>query len=179
MIVTLLKVGSISKDILGKIQNKLEEVYPHIKVEISPYTMKVPEEAYNPHRNQYYAPLILEKIKSEFLTSNTLVLAVTDVDLYDNALNFIFGEAAPLIKTAIISLTRLRPEFYEMSHNEKLFVERAIKEAAHELGHLFGLPHCPNPECVMHFSNHIFMTDKKSIYPCNKCRSILIKRLKN
>jgi archaemetzincin len=35
------------------------------------------------------------------------------------------------------------------------FGQRLVKEAVHELGHAFGLNHCENIECVMHFSNSL------------------------
>jgi len=34
-------------------------------------------------------------------------------------------------------------------------MQRVIKEAVHELGHAFGLTHCENSKCVMHFSNSL------------------------
>jgi archaemetzincin len=41
----------------------------------------------------------------------------------------------------------------------------------HELGHVFGLEHCPDPECVMHFSNSLLDTDRKSTSFCSQCRA--------
>jgi archaemetzincin len=37
-------------------------------------------------------------------------------------------------RAALISLFRLKPEFYGEPANEELFLERAVKEAVHELG---------------------------------------------
>ncbi|MFQ6039016.1 MAG: archemetzincin, partial [Candidatus Aminicenantales bacterium] len=71
---------------------------------------------------------------------------------------------------------RLRQEFYRLPEDRTLFLARCVKEAVHELGHAFGLRHCPNPRCVMHFSNSLLDTDKKTASFCQRCSRIL-KRL--
>ncbi len=96
-----------------------------------------------------------------------------DVDLFVPGLNFIFGLAAG--NTAVISLARLKPEYYGEMKNVFLFRERALKEAMHELGHTFGLHHCPDIRCIMHFSNRLEDTDIKGPGFCRNC-SIKIRR---
>jgi len=69
--------------------------------------------------------------------------------------NFIFDEAEIAEKRALISLKRLRQEFYGLPQDENLFRKRAPKEAVHELGHTYGLGHC---------------TDLKGWNFCHNCR---------
>jgi archaemetzincin len=41
----------------------------------------------------------------------------------------------------------------------------------HELGHTYGLRHCRDPRCVMHFSNSLHDTDVKGAGFCPRCRA--------
>jgi archaemetzincin len=68
---------------------------------------------------------------------------------------------------AIISLHRLRTGG-DAGHDEVLYA-RALKEAVHEVGHTFGLGHCHDSACVMHFSNTLADTDRKGAHPCAVC----------
>jgi archaemetzincin len=101
------------------------------------------------------------------------------VDLYVSQLNFVFGEAAVDGRISIISLYRLRPEYYGTPQNGELLTERAVKEAIHELGHTFGLHHCPDPRCVMCFSNSIADTDRKSAGFRGECAEQLRSKLQS
>ncbi len=120
--------------------------------------------AYNPVRQQYDSYLVLKSITEADKKGYDYRLAVVDVDLYATGMNFIFGLAHPLWRSAIVSIKRL--------YGEKL-IERLHKEVIHEMGHLLGLAHCADAECVMHFSNTIDDTDVKHCQFCDDCRSRL------
>jgi len=127
--------------------------------------LPVPESAFNVERSQYQSSLFLDIIKG---LEGDKVLGVTNVDLYTPHLNFIFGQAEVNGKAAVISLFRLK-----FDADEKKFKDRMVKEAVHELGHTFGLDHCPNPKCVMHFSNCLADTDFKGKRYCEECKKLL------
>jgi archaemetzincin len=129
--------------------------------------------AYNPERKQYLSSELLGSLKKSTEEEARLV-GITEVDLYVPRLNFVFGEANVLSGTAIVSLCRLRQEYYGLAPDEFMFMERATKEIVHELGHTFGLGHCPNSKCVMHFSNSLADTDLKGANFCSKCRPRII-----
>jgi archaemetzincin len=101
------------------------------------------------------------------------ILGITGVDLTAPGLNFVFGLADPGGRAAVISLARLYPEFYGQPRDPRRFKARAITEAVHELGHLLGLGHCPDPACVMAFSNSLADTDRKGPGFCQLCREKL------
>jgi len=164
-----------SRKILKAIAYGLSKVFSGSLCLISTGILPIPREAYNPSRRQYLSTIILHRVK-DYAARNrnkgafNRILGVTDVDLYASGLNFIFGEAELVGEAAIISLHRLRPEFYGRQSNWDLFAERAVKEAVHEIGHTLRLGHCPNSTCVMHFSLHIGMTDRKRREFCHVCR---------
>jgi archaemetzincin len=139
-------------------------------VEERPAT-EVPAKALVPERGQLEGAAVLTALPVPKPGEDEAVLGVIDEDLFVADANFIFGLAYG--NRAIISLTRLRQEFYGLSSNPDLLRERVLKEAVHELGHVFGLPHCPDRRCTMHFSNSIIDTDLKGSWYCERCRKTL------
>ncbi|MCS7115001.1 MAG: archaemetzincin family Zn-dependent metalloprotease [Nitrososphaerota archaeon] len=172
MKIGILHVGRLEKLVLERVRENLSMVFSGAKCMTLPEIVALPREAFDAARGQYRSDMILGLVRSyaEKTRGLTKVLGVVDVDIFVPGLNFVFGEADCPGRAAIISLWRLRPEFYGKPQNFELFVERATKEAVHELGHTFGLGHCVNPFCVMYFSNSIFDTDRKKSLFCNMCQ---------
>ena len=129
------------------------------------------DSAYEQQRGQYRAPALLAKLESQGVSKDEKVLGIVDVDLYAPGLNFVFGQASMSSGVALISLCRLRGQ----PADKIKFLDRTTKEAIHELGHTFGLEHCSDPKCVMHFSNSLQDTDSKQAIFCSNCRPKLVK----
>jgi len=171
MKIYIIPVGDVEEETLLKLSWALREKFDAVFEMGEPLPLS--EDAYRVERGQYFATPILEELKQNIPEDGEKVLAVLDVDIFVPALNFIFGQADLGGKVALISLTRLREEFYGNSKNEKLFFDRVVKEAVHELGHTFGLKHCSNLKCVMRFSNSLLDTDVKEADFCEECRKNL------
>lgn len=97
------------------------------------------------------------------------ILGLTARDLYIPMLSFLFGQAQLDGAAAIVSIARLRQEFYGLPGDEGLLLARARKEALHELGHTFGLVHCPDPLCAMSLSTSLPQVDAKRDEYCESC----------
>ncbi len=170
MNITLKSLGNIADEVMEELKGRVGGVF-HCPVETKAGCSDLAQ-AYNPQRKQYFSSKLLASLrKSE---RKERVVGITDVDLYVPRLNFVFGEADTVSGTAIVSLYRLRQEYYGLAPDEALFLERATKEIVHELGHTFGLGHCSNNKCVMHFSNGLADTDVKEAYFCDRCRPKII-----
>lgn len=158
-------IGEVGDELLDHLGTRLENIFSYPYRVVQP--MKVHESSYNTDRGQYDAEVLIAKMEEKTPIDAKRLLGVIDMDMFFRGLNFVFGLASG--NTCIISLTRLRPEYYLEKKNEILFRERALKEAIHELGHTFGLGHCPEIECIMHFSNCLEDTDIKGPDFCRNC----------
>jgi archaemetzincin len=169
--IVIVLLSEIEKKILEELQTHLGEVF-NLKIKFLPMKLDL-SFAFDGRRKQYLASLILERLRDFKREKTEKWIAICDIDLFAEGLNFVFGEADLEEGISIISLLRLRQSFYGLSNDKNLFLERIKKEATHEFGHLFYLGHCQNPNCVMYFSNSILDTDRKSKFFCEKCQKIL------
>lgn len=167
----LVPVGTIDSDIMLHISDAVSEQFtcPVVPSESLP----VPREAFDRTRRQYHSTRILNRLFENRPEECSHLLAVIDEDIFIPELNFVFGVADMIGDTAIISLSRLRQEFYGLPPDRDLLKARAAKEAIHETGHTCGLPHCDEPSCVMFFSSSLLDTDRKGPGFCEQCRSHL------
>ncbi len=154
-----------------QLSSHLESAF-HRKIELTKMEINL-DFAYHPKRGQYNSSDILARLRMMKNKECERLLTVVDVDLYVPELNFVFGEADSQNGVAVISTRRLGEEFYGLPGNPQIFLDRVIKEAVHELGHTYGLPHCPDPRCVMHFSNSLKDTDFKGSSFCDACQKKL------
>ncbi len=172
MLVRLIPIGNVHAKIIEAVVEGLR-AQVNVRAKILP-SMPVPRETFNQWRKQYNAEqmmaLLTKQNAATFINKEVPTLFVTDVDIYYNGLNFVFGLEDPVLATSIVSVARLRPEFYDQSPNLFLVTERAAKEAIHEIGHRLGFEHCGHKFCVMSFSPSIGDVDEKKNEFCSSCR---------
>jgi len=172
----ILPIGSIHQPILRTVAQEITLRF-NCRCKIIP-SLEAPSYAFEPDREQYSSGKILKQILNNetlcsLLKGTVKILGIVDVDLCTPILTFVFGEAQLGGKAATVSLCRLRQEFYGLPPDPKLLLERAKKEALHELGHTFGLVHCSDPKCVMYFSNSVRNIDVKTDSFCRSCSMLL------
>ncbi len=169
--ILLVPLGPVQDDLLSGLIEPLAATFGR-PCRIAP-AIPIPPAAYDGQRCQYVGDTILSALAALNAPEAERVLGIIDADCYTPGLNFIFGQAGMPGRDAFIALPRLRQSFYGLPEDEPLFRERVLKEAVHELGHTYGLRHCPDPKCVMHFSNSLHDTDVKDTTFCPRCRSRL------
>ena len=170
MSILLIAVGEVEIKVIETLRYDLNKAFGK-QVQVGK-GMPRADYAFNKKRNQYFSTAILKAMmeKKEYAIHEK-ILGITDDDLYVPKLTFVFGEASQ--RVAIISLTRLRDEFYNLPKDRSLFRKRVLTEAVHELGHTYGLRHCGNPHCAMFFSKSLIDTDRKGPAFCQRCKNKL------
>lgn len=152
-----------------------------------------PLDGYDPVRKQYDALQILDKldlfrsrhpelfkpadVSDEFFKNNSRVyekvLLITAGDLYVDRNSFVYGLAYPRLGVAVVSITRLQNEYYGRHSDDSAAIKRIVTECSHEIGHLYGLEHCDNPNCIMYCPNNLDDLERKETYFCGRCRMLL------
>ena len=125
-------------------------------------------------RRQFHSTAIIQKLERT-ADPGARVLGVTGHDLYVPVLTFVFGEAQLDGPCAVVSMARLKEEFYGLPRRDELMRERLVKEAAHEIGHTFGLRHCADWRCVMSSSHGVERLDVKGSEFCAACRKAVLR----
>jgi archaemetzincin len=71
----------------------------------------------------------------------------------------------------VVSLHRLRQEFYGLPEDPEVLRYRLVKEAVHEIGHTLDLTHCDDYRCAMAPSHAVEWIDLKDGALCASCQS--------
>ncbi len=101
------------------------------------------------------------------------VLLVVHQDLFRDGNDFVFGLAREQVGAAVVSTARLGNEYYGREQRDDDLIDRITKEGSHEIGHLLGLGHCENPECIMFRPNTLDELDRKKKMLCPDCSARL------
>lgn|GEM_PF-199547 len=126
--------------------------------------MAIPEEAFQPHRGQYDAGLILKRLAQLPFPHQRCILTVTDVDLCTPS-----GRRKWDKKRAIVSGFRLKDTPDGFPAPADVYYERLVKIALHEIAHTSSLYHCEAPKCLMRFSPKVQDLDALDISFCRRC----------
>lgn len=133
-----------------------------------------PSYAFDPTRHQYNSNLILLRLQEICPPDGLRILGITGYDLFNPIFSFVFGEAQFAGKCAVMSTYRLRGEpGKEPKPGCPPLLSRVEKEAIHELGHTFGLRHCSDSDCVMHYSPGVQCADRKFASFCRACLDLV------
>lgn len=163
----ILRLGPVEGEVLDALEGGLWRAFGCDVKRLD--GLQEPIFAFDRERQQYNSHMVLREAAASVPRDAARLLAVTGVDLFIPMLSFVFGQAQVGGAAAVISVARLRQEFYGVHPNPRLTCARAVKEGIHEIGHTLGLPHCSDRRCPMSLSNAIRQVDEKGDELCGNC----------
>ncbi|MHB0999679.1 MAG: hypothetical protein ACYC27_10585 [Armatimonadota bacterium] len=151
----------------------------------------MPENAYNPMRQQYSADMLKDYLHTLPQKRNVYRLGITDKDIASNGVRFLFALSDRYERTrttGVMSICRMYPSDIEVRlfivHNkqsvtvasttlsrDKLLYDLSTKMAVHQFGHLMALGDCTVNECVMNYSDSLRDLNKTKSDFCSICRA--------
>lgn len=131
-----------------------------------------PELAALPGRPQWDARALLDWLAAQ-AGERELALGLTGWDIGLPIFSHVFGLAQDGGQAAVVSLARLDPAFDGLPADPERLLGRAVGVALHELGHLGGLKHCLQPECLMRFAGTVEKADARGQAFCPTCQARL------
>ena len=174
--IVVVPMGDMDYSMVNKLASRLVS-YFSVGVDVL-QGVKIPQEALNQQRGQYYSTVILTKLELMKSAPGEKMLGLVEEDLYIPSKNYVIGQADPAGRSALVSLFRLRRENYEMLDEAKVLYDRLLKESVHRLGHLWGFKGCRNPKCVMYLTEDVNEVDRKGNKFCDNCLRRVKVRLK-
>jgi archaemetzincin len=173
--ISIIVLSEINEHLIEVLRRRLELTFDKV-VEIR-YAIQSLGYAYDAKRRQYVSPRLIARLRRIKKNKGDKVLGITDVDLYSPDYDYVYGEAEMASDVATLSLYRLKGDTQNNGFNPELLEERAVREAIHELGHLYQLGHCASSNCVMHACPSIAEVDKAGPEFCSECVDTLERNL--
>ncbi len=169
--IILLILSDLDSDLIATLKLGLEKTFNRA-VEVR-YKIVSLEYAWEHRRNQYNSPRILSRLQRIKKQPGDKILGVVNVDLFSPEYDFVYGEAKMSTGVATLSVYRLRSDDTAVNSDYKEFNERALREAIHEVSHLYGLGHCLNSKCVMRACTCLEEVDRAGNKLCSQCDKAL------
>lgn len=174
----ILPLGNADRSVITALGPRLEQSF---RASVAVHEKAIPIDTfYDTQRAQYNSTGIighlLDRYRFADAAAPTKVLGVAGQDLFIPILTYVFGEAQLGGLVGVVSYYRLPNERYGLPADGRLFSERLLKEAMHELGHTYGLIHCRGLDCVMHISTYVEDIDTKPAAFCRDCEQKLLQR---
>ena len=94
---------------------------------------------------------------------------VTDVDLFAPQTEAVLADASGPLKTALVSVRRLREAFYRRKADPQLQRARLAKEILRGIGLARGLRDCNDPSCALSPTQTLHDVDRKAERLCAAC----------
>lgn len=167
-VVAIQPLGRVKPEDIARVQTGIRALYA-VDVEVLA-EKPLPKTAYYPPRERYRAEKLLDSLEQETDKRFTKVIGLTTRDISTSKGDVedwgIFGLGGLGGRACVVSTFRLRAG----KATDPVFQARLVKVVNHELGHTFGLEHCPAAGCFMQDAGgKIATVDGESGKPCPAC----------
>lgn len=171
-VVAIQPLGKVRDKDVATVKAGLETLFA-VKVLVLP-EKPLPESAWYKPRQRYKADALLDALGGGKPETCNRILGLTarDISVTNDEGNDwgIFGLGQLGGSACVVSTFRLRAG----KADEERFSARLVKVVNHELGHTFGLDHCPEKGCLMQSAGgKIATVDGESGKPCEACAARL------
>jgi archaemetzincin len=165
-------LGPVKAEEIKKVKSGIEMLY-EVTVVVLP-EKPLPRAAYFKPRDRYKADLLLEALEKQQPEAFAKIIGLTARDISvtnDEGYDWgIFGLGQLGGSACVVSTFRLRAG----KADDALFFARLVKVVNHEVGHTFGLDHCPQERCLMEdVRGKIATVDASTGGPCEMCAATL------
>ncbi len=167
-VVAIQPLGRVKPEDVAHVQAGIRALYA---VDVEVLSEKpLPKTAYYPPRDRYKAEKLLDSLERETDRRFIKVVGLTICDISTSKDDIedwgIFGLGELGGRSCVVSTFRLRAG----KATDPVFQTRLVKVLNHELGHTFGLDHCPAAGCFMQDAGgKIATVDGESSRPCPAC----------
>jgi archaemetzincin len=166
-VIQIVPIGPVARETLSAVAATTRGVFCAEAV-VMP-VLALPLTSYHAERMQFDADTLLDSLFDRLALDVSRIVGVTEVDLFAEGRNFVFGYAHMRDRVAIFSSRRLRDSFWGRPENLYAFRQRIDKALIHELGHTFHAPHCGEARCVMRQVEHLWQLDELAPELCASC----------
>ena len=159
------RYGSFPEGKARRLEMQLKRYFPHVILKEQSLTL--PTKHYNKERNRYRGTGLFEELSKH--RNGDAVIGLTDYVIFKpNDISPTYGimGVSPVGTYKCVVSSRIPITGKEQTD------ENFVKLALHELGHAFGLNHCPDQHCYMVDAEHKMKFPQTTGF-CNSCKSKL------
>ena len=163
--ISIYRYGGFSLSTAQRLKEQLKSYFPVVILKES--TLALPTKYYNKERNRYLGTGLFEELSKH--RNGNAVIGLTDYVIFKpNEISQTYG----IMGVSPVGTYKCVVSSKIPSSGKDQRVDNFVKLAIHELGHAFGLSHCPDQHCYMVDAEHK-MKFPQTIGFCQSCKTKL------